>query len=97
MAAFAYETGRCAGTAPDCGVVEPDVVEAGVCWAEGEAALVMGGMCGGVVCDITRSADGSDGQRCPTRARKGEQALRWSGEAQVNALMAVLGERALDA
>jgi len=47
LVALAYErTGGCAGTAPDCGVDEPDVVDAGVCWAEGEAALVMGGMGG---------------------------------------------------
>jgi hypothetical protein len=47
LVALAYErTGGCAGTAPDCGVDEPDVVDAEVCWAEGEAALVMGGMDG---------------------------------------------------
>jgi len=54
LVALAYErTGSCAGTAPDCGVVEPDVVDTGVCWAEGEAALVMGGVDG--VCGVRES------------------------------------------
>lgn len=50
LVAFAYDlTGSCAGTAPDCGVVEPEAVdaaEAGVCWADGLALVVMGEMCG---------------------------------------------------
>lgn len=47
LVAFAYDlTGSCAGTAPDCGVVEPEVADAlaGVCWAEDGVALVMSGM-----------------------------------------------------
>lgn len=48
LVALAYDlTGGCAGTAPDCGVVVPEVVEAdgaGFCCAEGEAALVMSEM-----------------------------------------------------
>jgi len=53
VAAFAYDRRGCAGTAPVCGVVEPEIVdaaEAGVWLADGEAALVMGGMCG--VCGV---------------------------------------------
>jgi hypothetical protein len=53
VAALAYDRRGCAGTAPVCGVDEPEMVEAaeaGVWLAEGEAALVMGGMCG--VCRV---------------------------------------------
>lgn len=60
LVALAYDlTGSCAGTAPDCGVVEPELAEAeaGVCCADEGAALVMsvtGGSAGG------RSAGGEE-------------------------------------
>jgi len=53
VAALAYDRRGCAGTAPVCGVFEPEMVdaaEAEVWLAEGEAALVMGGSCG--VCRV---------------------------------------------
>lgn len=57
VAALAYDRRGCAGTAPVCGVVEPEMVEAaeaGVWLAEGEAALVMGGMDG--ECGVCRTS-----------------------------------------
>lgn len=44
---------------------------------------------------LLESADGSDGGRSPTGRARLSSRGRWSGEAQVNALMAVLEERAV--